>query len=129
MTLIETMTINSETQDKPYVVEYYYKTKWGHADEFVRLYKKNHEPILKKQMEMGRILKLSLVRPRLHGTEDGRWDFRVTIVWKNIQMTDDGFDEHKLASEMFPDQETFRKEEQTRFEILAGHWDLPVVEM
>lgn len=123
------MKAKEDTLSKPYIVEYYYKTQWGHADEFVGLYKKNHEPILKKQMEMGRILKLSLVRPRLHGTEDGRWDFRVTIVWKNILMTDDGFDEHKLAVEMFPDQEAFRKEEQRRFEILAGHWDLPVVEM
>ncbi len=123
------MKEKEDTLNKPYVVEYYYKTRWGYADEFVRLYKKNHEPILKKQIEMGRILRLSLVRPRLHATEDGRWDFRVTIVWKNIQMTDDGFDEHKLAVEMFPDQETFRKEEQRRFEILAGHWDLPVVEM
>lgn len=123
------MKEKENTPNKPYIVEYYYKTRWGYADEFVRLYKKNHEPILKKQMEMGRILKLSLVRPRLHGTEDGRWDFRVTIVWKNILMTDDGFDEHKLAVEMFPDQEAFRKEEQRRFEILAGHWDLPVVEM
>jgi hypothetical protein len=123
------MKAKEDTLNKPYIVEYYYKTRWGYADEFVRLYKKNHEPILKKQMEMGRILKLSLVRPRLHATEDGRWDFRVTIVWKNIQMTDDGFDEHRLAVEMFPDQDAFRKEEQRRFEILAGHWDLPVIEM
>ncbi len=123
------MKAKEDTLNKPYIVEYYYKTRWGYADEFVRLYKKNHEPILKKQMEMGRILKLSLVRPRLHATEDGRWDFRVTIVWKNIQMTDDGFDEQRLAVEMFPDQDAFRKEEQRRFEILAGHWDLPVIEM
>jgi hypothetical protein len=27
---------------------------------------------------------------------------------------------------MYPDQETFQKEEQRRFEILDGHWDLPV---
>ncbi len=123
------MEDKTQTKDRPYIVEYYYKTRWGHADEFVRLYKKNHEPILRKQLEMGRILKLTLARPRLHGTEDGRWDFRVTIVWKNIQMTDDGFDEHKLAAEMFPDQDTYTKEEQFRFETLAGHWDLPVVEM
>src|SRR5260370_19795669 len=25
---------------KPFVVEYYYKTKWGHADEFLQLFKK-----------------------------------------------------------------------------------------
>jgi len=125
----QVMKDNTSSHDKPYIVEYYYKTKWGHADEFVRLYRKNHHPVLKKQIDMGRILELKLVRPRLHGTEDGRWDFRVTIVWKNIGLTDDGFDEGKLARELFPDQETFRKEEQRRFEILDAHWDLPVVEM
>ena len=26
----------------PYAVEYYYKVKWGHFDEFMELYKRNH---------------------------------------------------------------------------------------
>jgi hypothetical protein len=69
--------------DKPYVVEYYYKTKWGHADEFIALFKKNHYPLLKKQVEMGRFLNVSAVAPVYHTTEDGRWDYRVTIVYKN----------------------------------------------
>jgi len=117
------------TADKPYVVEYYYKARWGYADEFVRLFKKNHYPVLKKQIEMGRILKVSMVKPRLHATEDGRWDYRVTIVFKNVQMTADGFDEAALTKTLFPDQETFKKEEQRRFEILIGHWDVPVDEV
>ncbi len=29
---------------KPFVIEYYYKAKWGHADEFLQLFKKNHYP-------------------------------------------------------------------------------------
>ncbi len=115
-----------EGADKPYVVEYYYKTKWGYADEFIRLFKKNHYPVLKKQIEMGRILSVSATKPRLHATEDGRWDYRVTIVFRNVQVTDDGFDEAALATSLFPDQETFKKEEQRRFEILLGHWDVPV---
>lgn len=123
------MESKSDTQNKPYTVEYYYKAKWGYAGEFLRLYKKNHQPLLQKQVETGRILRLTLTRARLHGTEDGRWDYRVTIVWKNIQTTDDGFSEENLAHEMYPDQETFKKEEQRRFEILAGHWDVPVVDM
>lgn len=123
------MEDNTQTQDKPYTVEYYYKAKWGYAAEFLRLYRKNHQPLLMKQMETGRILKLTLTRSRLHGTEDGRWDFRVTIVWRNIQTTDDGFSEEKLAQEMFPDQENYKKEEQRRFEVLAGHWDVPVAEV
>ena len=114
-------------QDKPYVVEYYYKTKWGHAEEFIRLFKKNHYPILKKQVELGRLLHISANRPRLHATEDGRWDYRVTLVWKNVLATDDGFDEAELSRQLFKDQETFKKEEQRRFEILIGHWDLPIV--
>ena len=48
----------------PFVVEYYYKAKWGHADEFLRLFKKNHLPVLKKQIEMGRMLKVWMDQPR-----------------------------------------------------------------
>src|ERR1035438_4273862 len=59
--------------DKPFVVEYYYKVKWGHADEFIALFRKNHYPLLKKQVELGRMLKVSGVSPRYHTTEDGRW--------------------------------------------------------
>ncbi len=64
--------------DKPFVVEYYYKTKWGHADEFLQLFKKNHYPLLRKEVEMGRMLKVWVDQPRYHTTEDGRWDYRVT---------------------------------------------------
>ena len=116
-------------QDKPYVVEYYYKTKWGHAEEFISLFKKNHYPILKKEIELGRLLKISATRPRLHATEDGRWDYRVTLVWKNVLATDDGFDEGELSRQLFKDQDTFKKEEQRRFEILIGHWDLPIIDV
>ncbi len=116
-------------QDKPYIVEYYYKARWGHADEFLQLYKKNHHPVLKKRMEMGHILKLTLTKPRFHATEDSRWDFRVTIFWKNIQTTDEGFSEADLAGELYPNQEVHKKEEQRRFEILKAHWDVPIVEL
>ena len=117
------------SKDKPFIVEYYYKAKWGFADEFIQLYKKNHFPVMKKEMEMGRILQISIVKPRYHTTEDGRWDYKVTLVWKNIQVTDDGFDEASLIREMYPDQETYKKEEQRRFDILLGHWDVPIVDV
>src|SRR5262245_40632179 len=39
---------SSATKDEPYVADYYYKAKWGYADEFIRLFKKNHFPILAK---------------------------------------------------------------------------------
>ncbi len=112
--------------DKPFVVEYYYKTKWGHADEFIALFRKNHYPVLKKEMEMGRLLKVSAVAPVYHTTEDGRWDYRVTIVFKNAAVANDGYDSAPLLKQLFPDQDTFKKEEQRRFEILDAHWDLPI---
>jgi hypothetical protein len=115
--------------DKPFVIEYYYKTKWGHADEFLALFKKNHYPVLKKEMEMGRIVKVFMTAPVYHTTEDGRWDYRVTIVFKNAAIANDGFDSGPLVKQMYPDQDTFKKEEQRRFEILDAHWDLPVKEV
>jgi hypothetical protein len=116
----------SPNSDRPFVVEYYYKTKWGHADEFLKLFKKNHYPVLKREMEMGRIAKVWMDQPRYHTTEDGRWDYRVTIVFKNATVANEPFDEAALQKQMYPDQETFQREEQRRFEILDGHWDLPV---
>jgi hypothetical protein len=113
-------------QEKPFVVEYYYKVKWGYADEFITLFKKNHYPLLKKQVEMGRMLQVSAVAPRYHMTEDGRWDYRVTIVFKNATVANDGFDEKTLIQQLYPDQATYKKEEQRRFEILEAHWDLPL---
>ncbi|HEX8893618.1 MAG TPA: hypothetical protein VF783_09860 [Terriglobales bacterium] len=119
-------TVATAAQNRPFVVEYYYKVKWGYADEFITLFKKNHYPLLKKQVAMGRMLQVSAVAPRYHMTEDGRWDYRVTIVFKNAAAANDGFDEKALIQEMYPDQATYKKEEQRRFEILEAHWDLPL---
>jgi hypothetical protein len=114
---------------QPFVIEYYYKAKWGHADEFLVLFKKNHYPVLKKEMELGRILKVSMTAPRYHTTEDGRWDYRVTIVFKNAAVANDNFDSAPLIKQLYPDQDSYKKEEQRRFEILDGHWDLPIKEV
>src|SRR5579863_2182379 len=114
---------------QPFVVEYYYKTKWGHADEFLQLFKKNHYPLLKKETEMGSILKVWMDQPRYHTTEDGRWDYRVTIVFKNATVANEPFDEDALKKQLFPDKETYVREEQRRFEILDAHWDLPIKTM
>jgi len=119
----------SEASAPPFAIEYYYKTKWGHADEFLALFKKNHYPVLKKEMELGRILKVSMTVPRYHTTEDGRWDFRVTIVFKNAAIANDNFDSAVLTKQLYPDQESYKKEEQRRFEILDAHWDLPIKEL
>ena len=117
---------SSGAADKPYVIEYYYKARWGHAEEFISLFKKNHYPVLKKEMELGRILKVIAVTPRYHTTEDGRWDFRTTLIFKNAQIANDDFEASSIIKQLFPDQDTYKREEQRRFEILDAHWDLPI---
>jgi hypothetical protein len=115
-----------DAEERPFVVEYYYKAKWGHADEFITLFKKNHYPVLKKEIELGRILKVFATAPRYHSTEDGRWDYRTTIVFKNAEVAHDTFDTASLLKQLFPDQDTYKREEQRRFEILDAHWDVPI---
>jgi hypothetical protein len=117
---------SADVKERPFVVEYYYKAKWGHADEFIALFKKNHYPVLKKEMELGRILKVTATAPRYHTTEDGRWDYRTTLVFKNAEVAHDNFDSAALIKQLYPDQETYKREEQRRFEILDAHWDLPI---
>src|SRR5579884_2989491 len=69
--------------DQPYTVEYYYKVQWGHQQEFLQLFLKNHYPLLKKIVESGRMLSVKIETPSNHMTEDARWDYRVTIRFKN----------------------------------------------
>lgn len=118
---------SARAQDQPFVVDYYYKARWGYANEFIQLFKKNHYPVLKKQVEMGRLLQVTAVTPRYHGTEDGRWDYRMTIVFKNAATHAQEFDLEPILRELYPDRAKFEREEQRRFEILEAHWDVPLV--
>jgi hypothetical protein len=115
---------------QPYAVEYYYKVQWGHQQEFLNLFLKNHWPLLKKIHSTGRILSLKIESPAYHTTEDGRWDYRVTIVYKNSTLaTTANPAEETFLKQLWPDQATYQSEEQRRFEILVSHWDLPVTDI
>ena len=69
--------------DQPYTMEYYYKVQWGRQQEFLQLFLKNHYPLLKKIVASGRMLAVKIETPANHMTEDARWDYRVTIKFKN----------------------------------------------
>lgn len=116
--------------NQPYTMEYYYKVQWGHQQEFLNLFLKNHYPLLRKQVEAGRILSVKIETPANHMTEDSRWDYRVTLVFKSSTVaTSSNPDEPALIKELWPDQATYTGEEQRRFEILLAHWDLPVTDV
>ncbi len=110
--------------NKPYVMEYYYKTHWGHQQEFLELFKKNHYPLLQNEITQGRILSVRMDTPAFHMPEQERWDYRVTIVYKNAQAAYTPVDEHAIQLQLFPDQEAFKREEQRRWDIIEAHWDL-----
>lgn len=112
--------------DETFTIENYYKVKWGYADEFISLWKKNHYPLLKKALEKGDIINIVASRPRLHDPEETRWDFRVAITFKNsaLAYNDDLLTPYKKA--LYPDEEKLKKDEQHRFELLISHWDVEV---
>ena len=116
--------------DTPYTMEYYYKVQWGRQKEFLDLFLKNHYPLLKKNVESGRMLSVKIETPANHGTEDGRWDYRVTIRFKNSTVaTTANPGEERLIKQLWPDQPVYNREEQRRFEILLAHWDMPVTDI
>ena len=119
-----------QAADQPYSMEYYYKVQWGRQQEFLDLFLKNHYPLLKKNMEGGRILSVKIEQPANHTTEDGRWDYRVTIRYKNsTAATTANPDEERFIKQLWPDQPVYQREEQRRFEILLAHWDLPLTDI
>src|SRR5437773_12574184 len=118
------------TANQPYTMEYYYKVQWGHQQEFLQLFLKNHYPLLKRGVESGRMLSVKIETPANHMTEDARWDYRVTIRFKNSTLaTTANPQEESWINQLWPDQVSYRREEQRRFEILLAHWDLPVTDI
>jgi hypothetical protein len=111
---------------EPVTVAYYYKVKWGHQEEFVRLFAKNHYPVLKAQMESGRLLEVQTIEPRFHGDGRADWTFKTVLVFRSWEAMADSGEEPEIIQRLYPDQETFRREERRRFELLEAHWDVPL---
>ncbi len=109
--------------ERPYIVEWVYKVKWGHADEFFDLFKKYQLKILDREKELGDVLSYTIYRPGLHTSEDERWDYTVVIVYKNILAPSQ---ESVVERQLFPDRETLRRDENHRWELVEAHWDLPI---
>lgn len=113
-------------EDNYFAIESYYRVKWGHAEEFIELWKANHYPLLKKAMEKGDVISIKAEAPRFHSGEETRWDFRVTVVFKTVALA---FDEDLVTPYkklLYPDLDALAKSEQHRFELLLSHWDIEV---
>jgi hypothetical protein len=110
-------------------VWYFYKVRWGFQEEFVALFKKNHLPVLKAQQEAGRMSAVRTFAPTNHGDGRADWTFAVAITFPSAAAMASPSNEDAIVKRLYPDQATFKKEEQRRFEILDAHWDVPLNEL
>ena len=110
-------------------VWYFYKVKWGHQDEFVELFARNHLPVLNAQKDAGRMTAVHTYVPTYHGDGRADWTFAVAITYRDAAAMAGTSDDAAIQLRLYPDQATFKKEEQRRFEILDAHWDVPLNEL
>ncbi len=124
--LITSQTLLSQPASDPYTIAYYYKVRWGYFDEFIQLFKKNHYPVLKADVERGKLVSVKAYQPQFHGEGRADWHFLVVITYKDWAAIKDTTGGSAIINKLYPDQEKFKKEEQRRFEILDAHWDVPL---
>ena len=117
--------MDAERDTKPITVDYFYKVRWGFHDEWLELFRRNHWPLLREGLRSGRYLDVSLHQPRFHGDGRADWDVLVTITYRDWAAIED-HSERDLIAQLFPDGETYHREEQRRFELLDAHWDVPL---
>lgn len=111
----------------PVLVAYFYRVRWGHVDEWLELFERNHWPLLRAQLKAGRYTDVRCFVPRFHGDGRADWNVMVTITYRDWAAIEDHTDQ-ELVLRLFPDQGRFRTEEQRRFELLDAHWDVPLTE-
>jgi hypothetical protein len=114
--------------ERPIVVAYFYRVRWGHHAEWLDLFRRNHWPILREQLRAGRFTDVRLYEPRFHGDGRADWDVLVTITYRDWAALE-AHSEEDLKLRLYPDQERFAAEEQRRFELLDAHWDVPLADL
>ena len=116
----------------PVTGEYYYRIKWGSAEEFKRLYERNHAPIMREMQKQGFITRMEVEEPFTHLAGGTRWDLRVTVTYRDAAsavVVGGAFDQAFEAAKarLYPDKAAFQAEEARRFSLLEEHWDIIVV--
>lgn len=123
--LAQQATTASALAPKLVVEEWVYRTKYGYKDEWWTIFKKYQIAILERQKQLGYVKDYTVYAPSLHTSEDARWDYRVIIVRATTDAPP-GQSEGEVAKQLFPDQATFKRNENRRWELTSNHWDLPI---
>lgn len=114
----------AENEPAPFITEAYYRIQWGHFDEFMELFKKNHYPILARMKKEGHIESITAAFPVNHASEESRWDFRLTLVIPDTDTFAAAMP--AIIEELYPDSAKLAREEQRRFSLLTAHTDIVV---
>ena len=111
----------------PVTILYFYKTRWGHHDEFVGLFERNHWPLLREGLAEGRLLEVRRWVPRFHGEGRADWDVLISITYADWAAVA-AHTPRGLTERLFPDRDRHEAEERRRFEVLEAHWDVVLEE-
>ena len=129
--VVATSATAQPSSAEPVTVEHYYRIKWGSAEEFKRLYRLNHEPLLTEMQKQGFITAIKTEEPFTHLAGNQRWDLRVSITYRDASsavVVGGAFDKAFGAAKMrlYPDKKKLEAEEAKRFGLLEEHWDVIV---
>ncbi len=113
------------TNAKPETEEWVYRVRYGFKDEWWSIFRKYQIAILERQKQLGYVKEFQVWGPGLHTSEESRWDYRIIIV-RASHDAPPGQSESDVAKVLFPDQATFKREENRRWELTTNHWDLPI---
>lgn len=112
----------------PVTVEYYYKLAPGAVvpggpSEWLVLYKKNHNPILKQLMKDGLILSEKAYERRFHA-DSPAWDYKIVMVWRDWAALQQASErEPEIIRSLYPDKVLHDRAEKRRWELTEHHWD------
>ena len=113
-----------QSLSEPKTTWYFYTVKWGSQDEFLDLFQRNHYPVLKAKEKAGQYLSIRTFVPEFHGDGRADWTFAVELITPPNPPASPTTEE--VISKLYADRAKFNKEEQRRFELLTGHWDVPL---
>ncbi len=104
-------------------IEYYYKLVPGGTFEWLALYLKNHNPILRQMLKEGLILSEKAYERRFHA-DSPAWDYKVVMVWRDWAALEQARTrEPEIIRSLYPNKSDHDREEKRRWELTAHHWD------
>src|SRR5262249_28338878 len=85
---------------------YFYTVAWGHQDEFLDLFARNHYPLLKALEAAGHYSRVRTYVPTYHGDGRADWTFAVELV---EPPNAPAVDEDALIKKLYPDQDKYKR--------------------